>query len=59
MYILFFSSLLILLIFFLNIKFKETRWDWDKINLNDTSFPKSFIWATATASHQVERNCKK
>tara|TARA_Y100001968_G_C19392138_1_gene736197 strand:- start:198 stop:1586 length:1389 start_codon:yes stop_codon:yes gene_type:complete len=50
--------LTILLILFFNIKYKETRWDWDKINLDDISFPHSFIWGTATASHQVEGNCK-
>lgn len=54
-------SILFFLIFFLplffHLKYKETRWDWDDIDINQISFPKSFIWGTATASHQVEGNC--
>ena len=55
--ILSFLFLIVFLVLFFNIKYKELRWDWNKINLNNISFPKSFIWGTATASHQVEGNC--
>ena len=52
---------LLFLIFFLPLIFhftyKEIRWNWDNIDISETSFPKSFIWGTATASHQVEGNC--
>ena len=53
-----FLIFLILAIIIFNLLFKETRWDWNKINLDSITFPKSFIWGTATASHQVEGNCK-
>ena len=53
-----FLIFLILSIIIFNLLFKETRWDWNKINLDSITFPKSFIWGTATASHQVEGNCK-
>ena len=51
-------SLIILLIITFNIKYKEVRWNWNEININNISFPESFIWGTATASHQVEGNCE-
>jgi len=35
-------------------KHPETLWDWSKIDISDLSFPKNFIWGTATAAHQVE-----
>ncbi len=31
----------------------EVRWDWSAIDA-DVSFPKDFVWGTATAAHQVE-----
>ena len=43
--------------FMLHLIFREDRWDWKNINLNDIVFPDSFIWGTATASHQVEGGC--
>jgi len=53
--------ILLFLIFFLplifHFKYKEIRWDWGNIDISKISFPKSFIWGTATASHQVEGNC--
>ena len=56
-----FALILLCLIFFLplifHFKYKEIRWDWDGIDISEISFPKSFIWGTATASHQVEGNC--
>jgi len=42
---------------------KLLRWEWDNgaeepakrraINLDNLSFPKNFLWGTATAAHQV------
>ncbi|HBB92047.1 MAG TPA: hypothetical protein DC042_10090, partial [Bacteroidales bacterium] len=32
----------------------QTRWNWDKINSDNLSFPKDFRWGVATAAHQVE-----
>jgi len=29
-------------------------WNWSHINTSDTSFPKDFLWGTATAAHQTE-----
>ena len=49
--------IIIVLPFIFCLKYKEIHWDWSKINLDYISFPKSFIWGTATASHQVEGNC--
>ena len=41
-----------------HLKFPESRWNWNKIEMNNISFPKSFVWGTATAAHQVEGNCQ-
>ena len=49
--------IIFLLPLFFHFKFPEIRWNWDSIDLEDISFPKSFIWGTATAAHQVEGNC--
>ena len=43
---------------FFHLKFPEPRWNWNKIEMNNISFPKSFVWGTATAAHQVEGNCQ-
>ncbi len=32
----------------------EPQWDWDQIDTSDITFPKAFIWGTATAAHQVD-----
>ena len=57
----FLVTLLLIIIFllplFFHFKFPETRWNWESINTKDISFPKSFIWGTATAAHQVEGDC--
>ena len=60
MIIIFLSTLTLLffLTIFFNIRYKELRWNWSEIDINKISFPKSFIWGTATASHQVEGNCE-
>ena len=60
MIIIFLSTLTLIffLIIFFNIRYKELRWNWSEIDINKISFPKSFIWGTATASHQVEGNCE-
>ena len=50
-------SLFLFLPTIFHILFKEVRWNWEDINLNKISFPNSFIWGTATASHQVEGGC--
>ena len=49
--------IIFLLPLFFHFKFPEIRWNWDSIDLENISFPKSFIWGTATAAHQVEGNC--
>ena len=41
-----------LLPLFFHFKFPEIRWNWDSIDLEDISFPRSFIWGTSTAAHQ-------
>ena len=60
LYILFFF--IVITVFFLplffHLKFPEPIWNWDKIELKNISFPKSFIWGTATAAHQVEGDCQ-
>ncbi len=38
----------------LHVRHPQTKWDWSKIDTNDTSFPKDFLWGTATAAHQIE-----
>ena len=43
-------------IFFLNKSFPDIIWNWDEIDVKNIHFPKSFIWGTATAAHQVEGN---
>ena len=48
------ASVYFLLIFFLNIGFQNTEWDWKNTNTYDIFFPKEFLWGTATAAHQVE-----
>lgn len=50
------ASILLVTLYFRN-RFKELRWNWNDINLNDLTFPENFIWGAATASHQVEGNC--
>ena len=52
-----FAFFFILLPLIFHLKYPEIRWNWEKINLKTIQFPKSFIWGTATASHQVEGNC--
>ena len=32
----------------------EPIWDWESIDTSDISFPKGFIWGSATAAHQVD-----
>lgn len=32
----------------------QLKWDWSKINTNQLTFPKDFLWGVATAAHQVE-----
>ena len=49
--------LYLVIIVSLHYKYPELRWDWNKIDASKISFPKSFCWGTATASHQVEGNC--
>ncbi len=39
---------------YFNFQYPQTRWDWSKIDTGDVSFPKNFIWGTATAAHQIE-----
>ena len=36
--------------------YPDIQWDWDKIKTERVYFPKSFMWGTATAAHQVEGN---
>jgi len=50
--------LVFLLTLFFHIKYGELRWNWDEIDCSKISFPKSFMWGTATAAHQVEGNCE-
>jgi beta-glucosidase len=41
---------------YFHFSYPQTKWDWSKIDTNDVSFPKDFIWGTATAAHQIEGN---
>jgi len=34
----------------------ELHWDWRDIDVNNVSFPRSFLWGVATSAHQVEGN---
>ena len=43
-------------VFYFNLSFPETNWNWDKIDTQNIHFPNSFAWGTATAAHQVEGN---
>jgi beta-glucosidase len=43
-------------ILYFHVTHPQTKWDWTKIDANDVSFPKDFIWGTATAAHQIEGN---
>ena len=38
------------------ISYPDVEWDWSMINTDDSQFPRSFAWGTATAAHQVEGN---
>ena len=57
------DSLLIIIIFYitfiliLNYRFPELRWKWNENMGKNISFPKGFMWGTATAAHQVEGKC--
>ena len=46
------------IIVFLRISYPELRWNWNLEKDKKLNFPKNFFWGTATASHQVEGNCK-
>ena len=37
-------------------RYPEPHEDWSAVDLDDVSFPKGFLWGTATAAHQVEGN---
>ena len=50
-------GLYVIAIAYFHFKDPETRWNWDNISTNNILFPQSFIWGTATASHQVEGDC--
>jgi beta-glucosidase len=39
---------------YFHFSYPQTKWDWSKIDTNDVSFPKDFLWGTATAAHQIE-----
>ncbi len=43
-------------VLYFHISYPQTKWDWSKIDTNDTRFPKDFLWGTATAAHQIEGN---
>ncbi len=43
-------------ILYFHSSYPQTKWDWSTIDTNDVSFPKNFIWGTATAAHQIEGN---
>ena len=48
----------LLFIFHMLFWHSELKWNWDKIDTSNMKFSNSFYWGTATASHQVEGNCK-
>ena len=37
---------------YFHFTYPQDSWNWTKIETNDVSFPKDFIWGTATAAHQ-------
>jgi beta-glucosidase len=41
---------------YFHFSYPQDKWNWSKIDTNDVSFPKDFIWGTATAAHQIEGN---
>jgi beta-glucosidase len=43
-------------IYYFHSSYPQTKWNWTQIDTNDISFPKNFIWGTATAAHQIEGN---
>jgi beta-glucosidase len=43
-------------ILYFHVSYPQTKWNWTHIDTNDVSFPKNFIWGTATAAHQIEGN---
>lgn len=43
-----------LIIGYLNLKYPKINWNWKDKNIDNLSFPKKFLWGTATAAHQVE-----
>ncbi len=38
----------------LSSRHPEPIWDWENIDTSDISFPKNFLWGSATAAHQVD-----
>ena len=57
-YVIYILLFYVLFIVYLNLKYPETRWDWNIEKNNKFKLPESFFWGTATASHQVEGGCK-
>jgi beta-glucosidase len=43
-------------IYYFHSSYPQTKWNWTQIDANEVSFPKNFIWGTATAAHQIEGN---
>ena len=41
---------------YFHISIPDDEWNWNTIDTQNIRFPKSFIWGTATAAHQVEGN---
>ncbi len=41
---------------YFHFSYPQTKWNWEQIDTNNVSFPKDFIWGTATAAHQIEGN---
>ena len=46
----------VLIIAFLSFRYPEKHLDWNTVDCEKISFPKSFSWGVATASHQIEGN---
>ncbi len=41
---------------YFHFTYPQDKWDWKQIDTSQTTFPKDFIWGTATAAHQIEGN---
>ncbi len=56
-FIVFLVIIVVLLPLIFHLKYPELRWRWSDVDFKTITFPRNFMWGTATAAHQVEGDC--